>query len=305
MIPIFGKTTTAFKLFLLLGLLLFGAIFGMLIGLLLTTVFYGLPLETSLLEQEGADGLNIARILQLSGQFGLFIFPPIFYAWLTSQKPLKTLGWNGIGRIETFIFGVLTMYAALPLIHFLGELNSSLHLPESLAAIEQWMIEKEEQAAEMSLRFLKVTTISGLLFNLFMIAIIPAIGEELVFRGALQPLLIRLTKSAHIGIISASLLFGLMHLQFYGLFPRVVLGLFLGYYFYYSGSLWVPVIMHFVNNGTAVIVYYLHFNGYIETEMENFGSFESLWPVALSFVMVMAGLIVAQRVSFKHAMFRQ
>ncbi|HPE43109.1 MAG TPA: CPBP family intramembrane metalloprotease [Bacteroidales bacterium] len=295
MIAVFEQTSSAFKLFILLGLLLFGTLLGMLTGLALAAIFYGLPVDMLILDQESARGLQVARLMQLSGQLGLFVFPPLFYAWLTNSRPLQSLGFKGLKNTEVVLFGVLTMFVSLPLIHFLGEWNSQLHLPESMASIEQWMLTKENQAAELSERFLQVTTISGLAFNLCMTAVIPTINEELVFRGALQPLLIRLFKNAHIGIILASLLFGLMHLQFYGLLPRVVLGLFLGYYFYYSRSLWLPILMHFVNNGTAVIVYYLNYNGFIDIEMENFGASEVMWLVIFSLLLVVAGIVYAKQ----------
>ncbi len=293
--PIFEQTSAAFKLFILLGLLLFGALLGMLTGLVLSALFYGLPVDQIFLDPGTLEGLQIARVMQISGQLGLFVFPPLFYSLLVNKFPLTSLGFNKAHQPEILIFGVLTMFIGLPLIHFLGELNQQMHLPEFMAGLEQWMIDKEEQAALLSEQFLEVTTVSGLLFNLFMIAIIPAIGEELLFRGAMQPLLIRLFKNVHLGIFIASLLFSLMHLQFYGLLPRVALGLFMGYYFYYSKSLWVPILMHFVNNGTAVIVYYLNHNGHIQIEMERFGAVESHWLVVLSLMLVSAGIVYAAR----------
>jgi len=267
----------------------------MLLGLVLAALFFGLPVGQILLDPSSMEGLQIARLMQISGQIGLFVFPPLFYSVLVSKFPLKSLGFTSFRQPDIILFGIITMFIGLPLIHFLGEMNQQIHLPEFLAGLEQWMITKEEQAALLSEQFLQVTTFSGLIFNLFMIAIIPAIGEELLFRGAMQPLLIRMFKNVHLGIFIASLLFGLMHLQFYGLLPRVALGLFMGYYFYYSKSLWVPIMMHFVNNGTAVIVYFLNHNGYIQIEMEHFGAVESHWPVVLSLILVSVGIIYTAR----------
>jgi len=295
MTPIFEHTSAGFKLFILLGLLLFGALIGMLLGLVLAALFFGLPVGQILLDPSSMEGLQIARLMQISGQIGLFVFPPLFYSVLVSKFPLKSLGFTSFRQPDIILFGIITMFIGLPLIHFLGEMNQQIHLPEFLAGLEQWMITKEEQAALLSEQFLQVTTFSGLIFNLFMIAIIPAIGEELLFRGAMQPLLIRMFKNVHLGIFIASLLFGLMHLQFYGLLPRVALGLFMGYYFYYSKSFWVPIMMHFVHNGTAVIVYFLNHNGYIQIEMEHFGAVESHWPVVLSLILVSVGIIYTAR----------
>ncbi len=96
-------------------------------------------------------------------------------------------------------------------------------------------------------------------------------------------------KNVHLGIFIAALVFGVMHLQFYGLLPRLVLGLFLGYFYFYSGSLWVPVLMHFLNNGTAVVVYFLHHNGFIEMEMESFGAVQNQLYTLFSVLMVSGG----------------
>lgn len=292
--PLFSNTSAGFKLFIFLFLMLFGALIGMLIGLAGVAIFYQLPLDQISMNLNGDLGLNIGRVLQISGQIGLFILPPIGYAILVSTKPFHSLGFSGINSVGILLAGIAIMYFGLPLIHFLSELNLQIKLPDSVSSLENWMLLKEEEAALLSERFLSVDTISGLLINLFMIALLPALGEEMVFRGVLQPLFIRLIKNVHLGIFIAALVFGVMHLQFYGLLPRLVLGLFLGYFYFYSGSLWVPVLMHFLNNGTAVVVYFLHHNGFIEMEMENFGAVQNQLYTLFSVLMV-SGLIFYAR----------
>lgn len=288
--PLFANTSPGFKFFIFLGLLLFGAILGMLLGLLIVVLFYQVPLDQINISAGGEAGLQIARILQISGQFGLFFIPPIGFALLVGFRPFKEIGFMRISHFGILLAGLAIMYAALPLIHFLSEWNAQLSLPDSLSGFEDWMLKKEEEAALLSERFLAVDSISALGINLFMIAVLPAVGEEMVFRGVLQPLFIRMSKNVHVGIFIAALVFGVMHLQFYGLMPRIMLGLFLGYFFYFSGSLWVPILMHLLNNGTAVIVYYLHHNGYIQVEMEHFGSVQNPIYIGLSFIAV-SGLI--------------
>jgi len=297
--PIFSNTSVGFKLFIFLGLLLFGAILGMLIGLIGVAVFFQLPIDQIAVNTEGEAGLNMMRMLQISGQIGLFILPPLAYALLVSKKPFQKIGFISLKHWGILLAGIAIMFIALPLIHFLGELNLQIKLPEALSGLENWMLSKEEEAAVLSERFLSVDTISGLLINLFMVALLPALGEEMVFRGALQPLFIRLVKNVHLGIFIAALLFGVMHLQFYGLIPRVLLGLFLGYFYFYSGSLWIPVLMHFLNNGTAVVVYYLHHNGFIEVEMENFGSVQNQLYTVFSVLMAIGLIGYARRVYIK------
>ena len=297
--PLFTNTSTGFKLFIFLFLVLFGALIGMLSGLVGVVIIYQLPLDQVSMGLEGEFGLNIGRILQISGQIGLFILPPIAYAFLINKQPFQELGYSSLKSVRVLLAGVAIMYFGLPLIHFLSELNLQIKLSDSFSALESWMLLKEEEAALLSERFLSVDTVSGLLINLFMIALLPALGEEMVFRGILQPLFVRLAKNVHLGIFIAALLFGVMHLQFYGLLPRVMLGLFLGYFYYYSGSLWVPVLMHFLNNGTAVAVYYLNHNGFIEIEMENFGAVQNQLYTIFSVFMVSGLLFYARTLYLK------
>ena len=101
-------------------------------------------------------------------------------------------------------------------------------------------------------------SIIDLVFNLLVIAIIPAIGEELFFRGYLQQKLIKWNRSPHIGIIITAILFSIIHFQFSGLIPRFILGVLLGYIFYWSSSLWIPIIAHFVNNAQVLIIAYVN-----------------------------------------------
>lgn len=268
----------------------------MLTGLVGVAVFFQLPIDQIAVNAEGETGLNIVRMLQISGQIGLFILPPLAYALLVSKKPFQKLGFISLKHWGILLAGIAIMFIALPLIHFLNELNLQIKLPEALSGLENWMLSKEEEAAVLSERFLAVENSSGLLINLFMIALLPALGEEMVFRGVLQPLFIRLVKNAWLGIFIAALLFGIMHLQFYGLIPRVVLGMFLGWFYFYSGSLWIPVLMHFLNNGTAVVAYYLHHNGFIDVEMENFGSVQNQLYIVLSLIAVTALIVYARSV---------
>jgi uncharacterized protein len=114
----------------------------------------------------------------------------------------------------------------------------------------------EEEAAQLTKLFLESRSTGVLIINFMIIAILPAIGEELLFRGVIQRLLGEWTKNVHIGIFLAAFIFSFIHFQFYGFVPRLLLGLYFGYLMFWSGSIWVPVIAHLVNNGMAVIYYH-------------------------------------------------
>jgi membrane protease YdiL (CAAX protease family) len=166
----------------------------------------------------------------------------------------------------------MIMVAALPLVNFLMEINLKLSLPQSLSGIEEWMRRAEEGAEVVTKMFLGVGSWQALLFNIFMIAVIPAIGEEFIFRGILLKVLRQWFGSVHAAVWLSAFLFSAMHMQFFGFLPRLFLGLVLGYMFVWSGNIWVPVFAHFFNNAAAVIIYYLHYNERINIEIEKFGT---------------------------------
>ena len=164
---------------------------------------------------------------------------------------------------QNILLAVVIMVCAVPGINLLADLNSRVELPKSLEFIEQILKSQEEAAAALTERFLQADTIGGLLINIGLMALLPALSEELSFRGTLQQIIykdqsgkVQSTK-VHLAIWITAFIFSAIHMQFYGFVPRMLLGAMFGYVFVWSGSLWVPITMHFVNNGLAVLVYYL------------------------------------------------
>ena len=139
-------------------------------------------------------------------------------------------------------------------------------------------------------QMLTVDTIGGLLFNLVVIALIPAIGEELTFRGVLQQGLTR-RMNPHVAILLSAAIFSFIHFQFSGFLPRMFLGMLLGYLFYTSGSLWTCMLMHFLNNGSAVVVYYLNHKGIINVDVDHFGEAQNMWVLIASAVVTVALIV--------------
>ena len=123
---------------------------------------------------------------------------------------------------------------------------------------------------------LQIRLDGGLIFNIILIAIIPALGEELFFRGALQGVM-KAWKGAKLAIWITAIIFSAIHLQFYGFVPRMLLGAFFGYLLFWSENIWLPIIAHFVNNVLAVIFYYFKFNGYQVPDIDTIGTGNTLW----------------------------
>lgn len=155
------------------------------------------------------------------------------------------------------ILGILWMIFSGGIIELSSKLNAML-IPDG-GAMEQWLKPTEEKAEQLTYMILNYSGIGSLINTIFCIAIIPAICEELAFRGVLQPLLIGATKNIHLGIWLSAIVFSFFHFQFYGFLPRMILGAMLGYLFVWSGSLWVSVLAHLANNAFAIIIF--HYNG--------------------------------------------
>src|SRR5690606_12250217 len=156
-----------------------------------------------------------------------------------------------------------------------------------LSGMEEWMKNAEEQAEVLTEAFLKVDTTAGLMFNLFMIAVLPAIGEELLFRGVIQRIFTNWTRNHHWGIWISAILFSALHIQFYGFVPRMLLGVMFGYLLVWSGTIWLPILAHFCNNAFAVTAMYLIDNNVLDPGVEEIGSTsDSYYAVVLSVLMV-------------------
>ena len=216
----------------------------------------------------GDTGLKIAQ--GLSSIF-MFVVPPIIYYYLTRKtKQLQALGFRKMKRPWLLlIVGLLLMLLALPVTEQLTHWNEAMKLGPAFSRLEEYMKMLEESTEAAIEKMLNADTFGGLLLNLLIIALIPAVGEEMTFRGVLQQSLTR-KMNPHIAIILSAAIFSFIHFQFYGFLPRMFLGMLLGYMFYISRSLWPNILMHFVNNGTVVVLYYLNNKGIINVDMENF-----------------------------------
>ena len=276
--PIIKKTTKFERLFILLALIIIGLILGTVIGLAYVFITKSNPQD-----------LNSLRFMQISSQLFTFVFPPIAYAFLVKEKPVNTLGLKN-AKILWFLIGTAMIFAIMPLNSILAEWNAGLTLPESLSALEQMIKDMQESASAMIEKFVSVDTIGGLMLNLFMIAGLAALGEELLFWSIIQTSLIKLCKNAHVGILIASAIFSIIHLEFYGFIPRLILGMLLGYMFYFSGSIWVPMLMHFLNNGTVVLIYFLNNKDITNIDVDTFG--QTSIPILIVSIVVMIVLFL-------------
>lgn len=280
--PVIKDTTRGGRIFIFLFLMVFGFVFGTALSAV-GSIFFG----------DTMSELGKLRFAQISGQISGFLIPPLFYAALVKEKPLDSLGFKKMPVWA--LLGIVAMFTVLPFNSLLTEWNEGFTLPESMAAVEEMLRTTEELAERVMTQLVSVDTIGGLIINILMIGALAAVSEELLFRSVIQPFFIKVCKNAFIGIAITSVLFSAMHFEFYGFIPRIVLGFMLGYMYHLTGSIWTSMLMHFVNNATIVVLYYLSFNGIVEMDVEKFGSSENAVMIIGSLVMTVAIFVACQR----------
>lgn len=271
----------SFLAFLLVSMLLAIPLFG--IGSMLS-----IPTINNLSDPES---IRLLKYFQVVQSIGLFIVPPVILAWLFHGQITEYLLLNKKSNSSSILLVAVLVFFSLPLINFIGEWNMRMEFPEFLTGMERWMKNAEENAAELTEAFLKVETTGGLLFNLFMVAFLPAIGEELLFRGVIQRIFTNWTRSHHWGIWISAILFSALHIQFYGFVPRMLLGVLFGYLLVWSGSMWLPVVAHFFNNGFAVVAMYLVDKNVLNPAVEEIGAtsgsrYAAILSLALVFLLM-------------------
>jgi len=286
------------KLMVLIVLVISSFLLVFLIGTGIGMIFFGTDIIESLtMDSEGIDkrSLAILKYFQVVNQIGVFIIPALIFAWLNDRRVEGYLKLNPVTNVRFYIIGVVVLFTTLPFINWLIDLNNNIDLPSYMETVETWFRQMEEEAMRLNEAFLNTTKLGGLIVNLFMIALLASVGEELIFRGILVRIFVEWTKNVHLGVVISAILFSALHLQFYGFLPRFVLGLVLGYLFIRSGTLWVPILVHFVNNAMAVVLTYLSNKGIIDLDLESLGSTENVWIIIIT-VVISFGIMMYSRV---------
>ena len=198
------------------------SLFGLLIGKLLFNLDLA-SLANIISSPETDEHILFIKIYQVVNQVGAFILPALLFSFFVSRSSSSYLYLDNRPNLTNILVMGLMVFSILPFINYLGEINEKMVLPEVFSSMEMWMLEKELQAKELTEIFLQTSTISGLLVNLFIVALIPAIGEELLFRGLILKLFKEITGNIHLAVIISAVLFAAMHLQFSVSFPDLLL----------------------------------------------------------------------------------
>src|SRR5450755_1192096 len=198
---------------------------------------------------------GVIKGLLIVQDIGIFLLPPLVYAYLADPRPLAYMGIKSPQKNSFFLVALIIMIAGYFTVEFLGMINQSIVtlLPKMT---QKWVESGEENANGMLENILSIKGPASLMMAIFMVGALPAIGEELFFRGILQKLFIQVFKSAWPGIIFTGFLFSAFHMQFMGFIPRMALGVILGALYWYSGSIYTSMLGHFIFNTISVFLIY-------------------------------------------------
>lgn len=244
-IPLLNPVSPAVKIaFLFIFLFI-----GLFLVLLFSKVVYLLP---------GVDGNDIVTQIYV-GAIGQSVFaiglPAYLVSRWTEDEPLRSLKMDaGVGSIKSVLFILLVFLCSYSFTSLVGQWNKGFHLPDALSGVEQVMRDMEDAALEVTNMMLAGDSVLRLLLNLIVVAGMAAVSEEMFFRGALQQFIGERIRNVHVTVWITAAVFSFVHFQFFGFLPRLFLGAILGYLFAYSGNLWIPILFHFLNNATVVVL---------------------------------------------------
>ena len=255
------------------------------------------------------SNINTLKWIQLLQTISLFLLPSLILAYLCAKAPWNWLQLDNKVNWTVLLWAIGIMLVALPAINLMSHWNQQMVLPTWLSGVEEWMKAKEAEAEWLTKQFMSVTTISGLLVNLLLMAVLPALSEEITFRGVLQRLLIcrhfpnntlpfreGIGVGSHLSIWLTAIIFSAIHMQFYGFVPRMLIGALFGYMLVWTGSLWVPMLMHFVNNGMAVLLYFIANRAHWDMDkVDAIGTGNTLWLGIVSLVLTVVGIYMFRR----------
>jgi membrane protease YdiL (CAAX protease family) len=216
--------------------------------------------------------MPVLKIILVIQQILVFLLPAALLAY-TEKIRLARFYALRAPKVNLLLIVLLLMICAVPILGLSAEWNQNMTFPKSLSWLEKWMVELEKQGEVTTKAILKMDGLGSLLINLFVIALMPALCEEFLFRAALQRTLLRMIANPHVAIWLSAIIFSTIHFQFFGFLPRMLLGAAFGYIYFWTKSLWYTVFAHFLNNGYAVAVAYYLQQKNLPMEQANDASF--------------------------------
>lgn len=243
------------KLAMLLGLCGAGFIISGIVSVLI--VQWGMHTPATKISDALKNPQNVDYIRWLQAISTFFIMAlPAYVFWLvtSSGNVLQKIGFSRCISLNQIIFITVMVVAGFVIS---GALSSVTELIPLNKSSETFFRKLETEYNDQVMLLASMKTSADFIISLILLALLPAVFEEMMFRGAMQQVVIGVTKNAAVGIIITSAFFSAIHLSYYGFLPRLFLGVMLGYIFYYSKNIWLSIAAHFLNNAWALFSIYV------------------------------------------------
>ncbi|MFA6262281.1 MAG: CPBP family intramembrane glutamic endopeptidase [Bacteroidia bacterium] len=252
------------RLFILVGMVLFFTFVFLGFGFVLAKWMFGVDVMANPTIMQEMDTnpavLQTMKLVQGLNSIGTFLLPAMLFPRALQLWPSEFIRSSVKPDAITVLLSLLVLVVSMPFISQLIQWNEAFVFPPELAGLEMKLKETQASAERMTKAFVQSNGTGGFITNVFLIAFLPAICEEFLFRGTFMRFLIFCFKKEHIAVILSAFVFSMMHGEFYGFVPRFVLGIFLGYITVYSNSIWPAVAMHFLNNSLALLAMHFHWD---------------------------------------------
>jgi uncharacterized protein len=266
-------------------LLLLSFVFiGMVIGELTIYVLLGFDQETYsnlISDYENTPGARLLLHL-MQGMTAIcgFIAAPAFFLWRFDRSTFESVLYPSRLKALPLLLVPVIVLVSMVFNGIIIEWNQSIDFSGLSPAFETWANTEEARRARLTEFLTNYQTFSGFMVGVVIIAIIPAVGEEFLFRGVLQNKLDRKGQSGHVAVWITAIIFSAFHFQFYGFLPRLILGALFGYLYLWSNNLLYPILAHFINNGFTLLMLYLRGHDIIDFDIENTESVSLLQGMA-------------------------
>ncbi len=250
-------------------------------------------LMDNLLKPENATAL---RWMQFITTLFLFFLPPVLYALVCHKKPFVHLGFKNSFNLKSAGVVILIMLAALPMVSALQDLTEMLPWPK--AALLKFKAAEEAYNQQVAV-IARMNDFSDYILSVFIIAFLPAMFEETLFRGAIQNLFSRWFKMPVLAIVVTAIIFSAVHGSYLGFLSRFALGFLLGWMYYRTGNIWLNIVGHFFNNAFAITALYLVTKPGEKLDPSKTEDHFPLWIGLASIAMVYVLFILFEKISKK------
>lgn len=247
-------------------------------------------------------GERTAILLSSAAQAILAFIIPAIATWrIMRPHPLISMNADR-GYTWQALLGIIIIYAvSVPAIDQIVFWNEHITLPAAMAGVEETLRKMEEMNAAVGETLMDTDTIGGLISGIAVVGILTGIAEEFFFRGGMQRIMTQNGVNHHVAIWVTAFVFSAIHFQFFGFFPRLLMGAWFGYLMWWTGSVWASATAHALNNSMVVLITWLTMQGILPESMREMGLATAGMPWLALTSAVVTALLIARGGFFRPA----